>query len=264
MLPVVHSRRPPPVAARRCEVPQSTWADWEAGTSSPSVERLGEVLQRIDLDLRIDDRPPPEPPGESQVARHLRRSLTERARTALGDHLEGALAACRAGTRLLTGPAAIGVWVPYAVARACPPLPPAPRNGPHVILRLDRGEPLTGPALAAVVTPAALISVGAADAWPLLSISARLLAEGGRDLVGRRLPPHRDPDEARETYDLVHTLTGVVAEHCPSSPPTAVPDGWTHHRRSMLSCRARGSRRATPHVEVVSHPDLSCRGPARG
>lgn len=194
-------------AASRCDVPQSTWADWETGASSPSVARLCEALRRIDRDLRIDDRPPPEPPGEQQVVRHLRRSLTQRARMALGDHLAGSLAACSAAPRLLTGPAAVGVWVPYAVARAVPPLPPAPWTGAHVVLRLDRQEPQTRPALAAVPTPAALVADGAAESWPLLPISVRLLAAAGRDFASRRLPPHRDPDEAREVRDLLHTLT---------------------------------------------------------
>lgn len=205
-------------AALRCDVPHSTWADWEAGTSSPSVERLAPVLRAMDLDLALTDPPAPEPPGERRVARHLRQSLTTRGRLALGDQLERTLAACGERPRLLTGPAAVGVWVPHVVARGPLPLPPAPTSGGHVELRLDEDEPSRRAAYASVATPAVLISEGAAETWPMLEISARLMADRGRDAAGRRLPPHRDADEGREARDLSRVLRWAGTGRLPVEP----------------------------------------------
>jgi hypothetical protein len=155
-------------AALHCDVPRGTWAGWEAGTSCPTALRLDEALRALGLDLRLTARSA-EPPGESLVARHLSRSLTARARAALADQLSAVVEACCTAPRLLTGPAAVGVWVPHVVARGPLPLPRDPDD-----------SALT---------------------------SARLLATGPRDVAGRRLPPHRDPDEQREIRDLMYTLT---------------------------------------------------------
>ena len=193
-------------AGLRCGIPRATWAGWESGRTCPSAERLDEVLRALDLDLLLVPRQT-EPPGEQAVRRHLRRSLAERARLALADPLQAVVAACRAHPRLLTGPAAVGVWVPHVVARGPLPLPPAPDGAGLVALRLD--EPYSGPAArAAVPTPDALLSAGASARWPALATSTRLLRDQStRDVAGRRLPAHRDPDELREMRDLMHTLT---------------------------------------------------------
>ena len=193
-------------AAERCDVPRATWGDWEAARSAPPVRRLDEVLAALRFDLRVVEREA-EPPGEQAVRRHLRRSLTERGRTALGDQLAAAVAACRQTPRLLTGPAAVGVWVPHAVARGPLPLPPAPTSPGWVPVRLEAAG-AGGPAADAVVAPpAVLLSEGQAEQWPQLLTSVRLLAtEAPRDLFSRRLPAHRDPDEDREHRDLAFAL----------------------------------------------------------
>jgi transcriptional regulator with XRE-family HTH domain len=198
-------------AAARCDVPTSTWADWESGRSTPEVQRFDTVLSALGLDLHPVPREA-EPAGEAAVVRHLRQSLTTRATRALVDQLESTLAACRAAPRLLTGPAAVGVWVPYAVARGPLPLPLAPataatRDG-LVPLRLASDSPQRTSAWAAVAPPFSLLLDGWGDRWPMLLTSARLLAtRAARDASGRQLPPHRDPDEDREQRDLAMAVT---------------------------------------------------------
>lgn len=202
-------------AAERSDVPRATWADWEAGRTAPPADRLDAVLRALHLDLRLVDREV-EPPGEARVAAHLRQSLTVRAAGSLGDQLDRVVAAARLELARqwpapplplrLTGPAAIGLWVPYVVARGPLPLPTANPTDPGLVpVRLLASD---GRARAVVVapTPAVLIAEGHDQTWPQLRTSARLLADGPRDAAGRRLPPHRDPDEARELRDLMFTL----------------------------------------------------------
>ena len=197
-------------AAQLCDVPRGTWAGWEAGASSPTGRRLDEALRALRLDLRLVARQD-EPPGRAQVARHLRRSLTTRACLALADQLRTVVAACRSAPRLLTGPAAVGVWVPHVIARGPLPLPIVRSDPALVSLWLPDG---TRSVQALVITPASLLSAGADELWPALRTSERLLSlESPRDTAGRRLPAHRLPDEEREIRDLMHTLTwGARAE----------------------------------------------------
>ena len=227
-------------AARRCDVPPTTWADWEAGKTAPPVTRLDEALRVLGLDLRLAPRPTDEPPGLPMVVRHLRRSLTQRARLALADQLPATLAACQSQPRLLTGPAAVGVWVPHVVARGPLPLPPAPTDPELVRLRIDAPKELAAWAL--VPPPAALLRDGLAQQWPLLAVSARLMAQGPRDAVGRKLPPHRDPDEMREARDLEMTLTwggtGIV--------PVAATDSRAWRLDAPATLDAQLLRRGLP------------------
>lgn len=197
-------------AAERCDVPRTTWAAWESGRAAPPADRLDAVLRELRLDLLVVDRVV-EPAGESQVAEHLRRSLTVRAAAALGDQLDRVVAAALrpsvANPRLmLTGPASVGVWVPHVVARGPLPLPAADPNDPSLVPVHLLGS--DGRTRAAVLTPmpAVLVSDGLARTWPQLHTSVRLLADGPRDAAARRLPPHRDPDESRELRDLQFTL----------------------------------------------------------
>lgn len=195
-------------AADRCGVPRATWSAWESGKTSPTLRRLDEVLAALALDLQLTPREA-EPPGEQHVRRHLRRSLTDRARLALGEQLPHVLLAAATTPRLLTGPAAVGVWVPHVVARGPLPLPAAPTDPALVRLRLDVARVAAGAgSWVAVAAPSALVASGLATTWPGLLTSTRLLAcEAPRDAAGRRLPPHRDPDESREIPDLAQTLT---------------------------------------------------------
>lgn len=201
-------------AADRCDVPRATWAAWEAGTTTPPVRRLDEALRALGLDLKLTSRGQ-EPPGEAAVARFLRRSLTARARAALGDQLPAVLRAARSAPRLLTGPAAAGVWVPHVVARGPLPLPLPPAEPGLVRIRVDHDE--RKPARVVVRPPAELLLAGAGHTWPALVTAHRLLAEGPRDLSDRRLPAHRDADERRERVDLLPTLTWGALSFFPVS-----------------------------------------------
>lgn len=200
-------------AAGRCDVPRATWAAWEAGTTTPTVARLDEVLRTLGYDLHLDRRRA-EPAGEDAVRRFLRRSLTTRARAALSEQLSTVVARCREAPRLLTGPAAVGAWVPHVVARGPLPLP-APSDEGLVRVRLDLDGPTR--AYAFVPPPAQLILDGQAEIWPGLITAQRLLAQGPRDMATRRLPAHRDADERRERYDLVQTLTWGARSFFPVS-----------------------------------------------
>ena len=204
-------------AARRCDVPQATWADWEAGRSTPSVARLDGVLRALSLDLRLSGRADDEPPGEAAVVAHLRRSLSWRARQALGTQLPTTLVAAAAVPRLLTGPAAVGVWVPCVVARGPLPLPPVGTSPSLVHLRLDDGSSLGPRARVAVEPPEVLLDADLGDRYPQLRTAVRLLAQRRTDAAGRQLPPHRDPDEAREHRDLMQALTWAGRGRLPIS-----------------------------------------------
>lgn len=202
-------------AAERCDVPRTTWASWESGRAAPPADRLDAVLRDLRLDLLLVDRTA-EPPGVAQVAKHLRQSLTVRAAAALGDQLDRVVIAAQrqlaggwpASPRplRLTGPAAVGLWVPHVVARGPLPLPAAdPEDSGLVPVHL-LGSDGRKRACVMAPTPAVLVTEGRAQTWPQLHTSARLLADGPRDVAGRRLPPHREPDEARELRDLMFTL----------------------------------------------------------
>lgn len=202
-------------AAERCDVPRATWADWECGRTAPPADRLDAVLRDLRLDLLLVDRTA-EPPGEERVTEHLRQSLTVRAAGALGDQLDRVVTAARQASARrwpaeprplrLTGSAAVGIWVPHVVARGPLPLPAAdPSDAGLVPVCLLASDGRT-PAVVLAPTPAVLLAEGRDRAWPQLRTSVRLLADGPRDAAGRRLPPHRDPDEARELRDLLFTL----------------------------------------------------------
>lgn len=240
-------------ASMRCGVPTSTWADWETGRSSPPADRLDEVLTVLRLDLRLVQRIE-EPPGELAVVRHLRQSLTQRALAALGEQLEATLSACRSAPRLLTGAAAAGIWVPYVVAHGPLPLPPARAAAGLVQICLSQGDGRTRTARAWVQTPAGLLFDGLADRWPSLLTSARLLAENApRDVVGRQLPAHRDPDEDREVRDLAVTLTWGGRGRMPVSPedsrawrldaPATLDEALTRQRLPARNGSRRGGAR---------------------
>jgi transcriptional regulator with XRE-family HTH domain len=204
-------------AALRCDVPRATWGDWESGRAVPTTRRLDEVLDLLGFDLRLVPRGM-EPDGADLVRRHLRRGLTWRAAAALGDQLASTWLACSESPRLLTGPAAAGIWVPHVVARGPLPLPPARDTTGWVPVHLVSGPHDPG-AMCFVPTPAMLISEGKEDAWPQLLTAARLLAyEAPLDGVRRQLPPHRDPDERREARDLNEALTWAGRGRIPISP----------------------------------------------
>ncbi len=196
-------------------MPRTTWARWEAGDGSPTATRLDEVLAALGYDLRLTERAI-EPRGEAAVRRHVSRSLTERAREALAEQYDAVVTACRKHPRLLSGPAAVGLWVPGVVARGPLPLPRAATRRGTVALHLTSTG---GPAVAHVPTPAMLITDGAHEHWPGLTTAERLLSEESRrDAAGRRSPGHRDPDEEREARDLAPTLTWGATVRTPVSP----------------------------------------------
>jgi hypothetical protein len=169
------------------------------------------------MELRLV--PKTEEPEQQAVRSHLRRSLSDRARAALGVFLAETAAACRETPRLLTGPAAAGVWVPGVVATEPPPLPAALPVDGLVAVRLDVEDDRRGRSVAVVPPPTHLLSDGADDRWPALVTAARLLHEHApQDAAGRRLPPHRDPDEGRERRDLAQTLTWGGRPRPPVSP----------------------------------------------
>lgn len=204
-------------AALRCDVPRATWGDWEAGRAAPTAQRLDQVLELLDFDLRLVPRLA-EPAGQDEVRRHLRLSLTRRAALALGEQLARTWRASRDSPRLLTGPAAVGVWVPHVVAHGPLPLPVARRPTGWVPVHLVSEDPYLS-AVCFAPTPAMLISEGLEHTWPQLLTAARVLAdEAPRDALRRQLPPHRDPDEQREARDLDCALTWAGRGRIPITP----------------------------------------------
>jgi transcriptional regulator with XRE-family HTH domain len=199
-------------ASARAEVARSTWGEWESGARPVTADVLAGVLRCFGEEL---GRAPAaeEPSGAAGVRHHLTRSLSDRARAALGEQLDAVTTACRGQPRRLTGPAEVGVWVPHVTARG--PLA-LPRVGPTtglVRVRLDvEGEV----AAAWVAPPDQLLLAGAHRCWPALVTAARMLhGEAPLDAGRRRLPPHRQPDEARERADLASSILWEV----PGGPP---------------------------------------------
>jgi transcriptional regulator with XRE-family HTH domain len=289
-------------AAQRCDVPRATWAGWESGETSPSARKLDAVLEALALDLRLIPRPV-EPPGEQAVRSHLRLSLSDRARGALGCLLAEVADACRGHPRLLTGAAAVGVWVPDVVASAPLPLPAGSAEAGLVALRLDVAYDHQGRSVAFVPPPTQLISATLIAGGRALLTAARLLDEqapldGGPPSAcapgpGRgagRARPGTDSDLGRPRPRARHGVgqSGLApgrARHPRRRPgaqglpsPTPALSAWQADAQPSAPCLADGTVAATGRPLQAATADrrdvapgpcapprrTTRRGPARG
>lgn len=203
-------------AAQRCDVPRGTWAGWESGQTSPTTQRLDEVLRTLHLDLLLVEKAA-EPPGGAAVRRYLRQSLTSRATLGLGEQWSAAVRACQDRPRLLTGPAAVG------------------------------GPP--GPAPAARLSTPQLISVCDLSRAALSTDQDSCRGPGHRTLRPGRRPPRRPTDGTR-AWSVARTASPPAATaSCSSGSTTRRPRATTGcsppHRRSHRSSTSRPAT-ATP------------------
>ena len=220
--------------ARVAGVDATTVAAVEAGRRIPGVTVLAAIVRAAGLELTVDR---PVVPLCRHVRSHLRRSLSARLHLLVGGSgrprvppvpsLWAELDRAAAGGRVyLTGPSAVGLWVPgvdapapsFVITARRPPGPGAAahrRPGPGAARRRELSRAFsTGPVPAdctvtvplpghSVRTPPPEALALRSDCAPwrtvLRSVARALDEQGALDRAGRRSPAHREPlreDEA--------------------------------------------------------------------
>lgn len=238
--------------AAQAGVARSTIADLEAGKHSPTAALLDRVLAVSGLELAASPRAAED--ADAALVRHLRLSLTQRLRIALGEspvlpaaarspvwRALGALA--RRGQVVLEPPLAHAMWLPLGR------VPHPAVSVFHAKTTLDRGEldvrvrPGDAPAAAvsflmevgervSVMPPGELALPTERDAR-LRQADLMLQAYAPRDDGARRRPAHRDPDEANEDWRLLKTKS--VRER----PDLRNGRGWRLGASASLAQRLR-------------------------
>lgn len=212
--------------AERLDVSKSRVGAWEARERPLPSDVLERLLAEVGLDVALVavDSGATEP-----MVRHLRRSTSARLLGALaGRPLHRAAAAhvpawvalvrlARQGRVQLTGPAALGVWLPGVVAPVPLPVraetaavellevhplrPPRPGGTVRVAVAANAAVEVDGPVLLAMDADCL------AHAVELRRASRLLHTRAGRDRAGRQAPGHRSPREDRERRDLSTSFT---------------------------------------------------------
>ena len=231
--------------ALRAGLSRATVERAEGGRGATSADVLGRALAAAGLELV------PEPvlePLTDDVHRHLALSLTRRLYRSLGgryrdparDPARGPtatpwtqlLALAGAGRVDLSGPSALGLWLPsvpppvavgfapapYCVRPETPALqtvPPAPRAGTVRVPLLPLGWVLTAP----TPTDLALDPGCLTHRRDLLAVASVLHADAPRDRAGRRVAAHKDPKHAVEQSDVFHNRS---LKRFPMPPATDV------------------------------------------
>lgn len=212
--------------ALRAGLSRATVERAESGRGATSSKVLCRALAAAGLEIV------PEPvlgPLSVETVEHLTLSLTRRLYRSLGGrHHDPALdrkatpwrqllALAGAGRVDLSGPSALGLWLPsvpppVAVGFALAPFrvrpetpalqtaPPAPRVGTVQVPLLPLGWVLTAP----TPTDLALHPECQAHRRDLLAVASALHADAPRDRAGRRVAAHKDPQHAVEQSDVFH------------------------------------------------------------
>lgn len=210
-------------------VSKSAVGRWESGTDEPTWTELQQILRLADLALCLESSVPRS--ADLALVRHLRLSLTQRLRLALGespavwapangDVWRDLLVLSAAGTVELATPVAYALWLPTGrqeeVTVTVHEFDGAPDRLQDLAanVRVSPGQP-TAPLSLVPVTlqdvrrvwvrpPLEVISTGSRDQQ--LREADRLLQEGAAtDDRGRRRPAHRDPEEWSEHGRLLRT-----------------------------------------------------------
>ena len=212
--------------ALRAGLSRATVERAESGRGAASTTVLSRALAAAGLELV------PEPvlgPLSDETAEHLALSVTRRLYRSLGGrHRDPALdrtatpwtqllALAGTGRVDLSGPSALGLWLPSVPAPvevgyepapfrtrpetpALQVVPPAPRAGTVRVPLLPLGWVLTAP----TPTDLALHPGCQAHRRDLLAVASALHAEAPRDRAGRRVAAHKDPEHAVEQSDVFH------------------------------------------------------------
>ena len=238
--------------AAQVGVSAATLASWESGRRQPTAAALDRVLAAAGLDLVLTSRA--SDVDDRALRAHLRLSLTQRLRVALG---ESHVLACparsdlwrelghlaRRGQVVLEPPLAHALWLPIGrVARPAVSIfhaktafsarwfdvrargGDAPRAA--IPLMVETGERVW------VLPPDELARPNAIEAT--LRLAAALLdAQGALDDAGRRRPAHRDPDESGEDWRLLRTKTAR------DRPDMRDGRGWRLDASASLAQRMR-------------------------
>ena len=204
-------------------IPSGTLASWESGRRGVPAAALDAALAAADLDLALIPRV--DAIADPSLKRHLRLSLTQRLRLALGESPVLAapprsaawselLTLARQGRVILEPALAVALWVPLGrVPRPSVTLVGASPKSPSVALAV-RSRPGPAPASLIPVTldgsqhvfvlPPAELTLPQSDEVLLLRQAAALLdADAAIDQGGRRRPAHRDPDGPDEEWRLL-------------------------------------------------------------
>lgn len=216
--------------ALRAGLSRATVERAESGRGGTSTDVLSRALTAAGLELV------PEPvlaPLSVEIAEHLALSLTRRlyrsfggryrdpardpARDPMASPWTQLLALAGAGRVDLSGPSALGLWLPsvpppvavgfdpapFRVRPQTPALrivPPAPRAGTVQIPLMPLGWVLTAP----TPTDLALHPECQTHRRDLLAVASALHADAPRDRAGRRVAAHKDPKHAVEQSDVFH------------------------------------------------------------
>ena len=212
--------------AVRAGLSRATVERAESGRGATSTGVLSKALAAAGLELV------PEPvlgPLSEEAVEHLTLSVTRRLYRSLGgQHRDPArdrtanawrqlLALAGAGRVDLSGPSALGLWLPSvpppvevgfepAPFRVCPEtpalrtVPPAPRAGTVRVPLLPLGWVLTAP----TPTDLALHPECQAHRRDLLAVASALHADAPQDRAGRRVAAHKDPQHDVEQSVVFH------------------------------------------------------------
>lgn len=210
--------------AARCGVSLRAIAAIESGAQSPKAATIDEVLAAVGLDVSLVARLGDE--RDLALERHLRLSLTQRLRIALGERETlptrarsdvwrdlGRLA--RRGQVVVEPPLATALWLPVGrVDRATVSVYHARTaicRG-HIDVRVREGD---APACAIFfmmevgerlwVLPPGELARPTQQETQLRQADLLLHAQAPHDKADRRRPAHRDPDEAGEDWRMLRT-----------------------------------------------------------
>lgn len=213
--------------AARAGVAESTVAAIESGARTASLPTLSALLAAAGLELTVDVCVPP---ADLELRAHLRKSMPARLHLALGGNGNTVTAPPRGWRQLLLlsrlgpvslfGPLSAGVWLPGLAVpavlavhfRRVQPMPLPDTSDLHV-LQDDAQEIAsvhTGIGIGwgvRVPSPTELaLDPSCAAHRPGLRTAARVLHdESPRDLAGRRVAAHRDPEHDLEAARIFHT-----------------------------------------------------------
>jgi transcriptional regulator with XRE-family HTH domain len=178
----------------------------ESGRSGISAALLDQLLESVGLDVGLVPRLDAE--ASAELRRHLRLSLTQRLRLALGEppsvHVpprtrawQHLLGLSREGRVVLEGQLATAIWLPIGVVEQITTSTVGDNDHPSLV-------PITLVHSSRVwVRPPGELAMPDEQSALLRQADLLLHAHAALDDADRRRPPHRDPDEDDEHWRLL-------------------------------------------------------------
>jgi transcriptional regulator with XRE-family HTH domain len=221
-------------------VGQRTVSAVESGRQGISVALLDQILGAAGLDVWLA----PRLDGETakELRRHLRLSLTQRLRLALGEsssvHAPPRTPAwaelvrvSQLGHVVLEGRLAVAIWLPLGVVEPVTITTVGDHDRPSLVpITLVHGARVWVP-------PPGELAMPDEQTTQLRRADLLLHAEGARDDADRRRPPHRDPDEHDEHWRLLVTKGADQVER----PDPRLSRAWRLQAPASLHQQLRAS-----------------------